>query len=60
MFSLSIDTRNAAFDDGNKAQELARILRDSADRLEADRTERTEFILYDYNGNKVGTAELIR
>jgi hypothetical protein len=49
MFTLKIKTDNAAFDD--TAQEIARILRDTADRLERGGEFGT---LRDINGNTVG------
>jgi hypothetical protein len=52
MFTLSeIKTDNAAFDDDGGAVEIARILRNIADRL--DQGER-EGAAVDANGNKVG------
>lgn len=53
-FTLSINTSNAAFDD-YEAHEVARILRELAQRLENNGME-SEIILRDINGNKVGTA----
>lgn len=56
-FSLTIETVNAAFED-NAAAEIARILRQLAQRLEDDGMESgQEFVLCDLNGNKVGSAE---
>lgn len=56
-FSLTIETVNAAFED-NAAAEIARILRQLAQRLEDDGMESgQEFVLRDLNGNKVGSAE---
>lgn len=54
MFTLTIDTGNDAFflDTG---AELARILRETADRLENGDTGAP---VYDYNGNTVGRFEL--
>lgn len=51
--TLTIDTGNAAFDDGNREAEVARILREAADKIEAGYED---FTLRDYNGNKVGTV----
>jgi hypothetical protein len=42
---------NAAFDDGNKEAEIARILRELADKIEAGREPES---LMDINGNLVG------
>ena len=51
-FRATIDMGNAAFDDGNAPVELARILRDMADKIE-DRWWR-EGPCADVNGNLVG------
>lgn len=53
MFRLLIETDNAAFDD-HPATEIARILRETADKM-----ERGNFInkLRDVNGNTVGSIE---
>lgn len=48
---LSIETGNAAFEDDNKFYEVARILRQAADKVEYGDTE---FNLRDINGNHVG------
>lgn len=56
MFKLQIDTGNAAFDDGSLKLEVARILRDVADRLEVGAYVNK---LRDINGNTVGSVELI-
>lgn len=50
-FSLQMDTGNAAFDD-EPASEIARILRDVADRLEQQGAGDGNLI--DHNGNTVG------
>ena len=55
-YSINIDCGNAAFDDGNIGNELARILRKEAERLELECTPRGA-PLRDINGNKVGTAD---
>jgi hypothetical protein len=52
MFTLSIETDNAAFADDPKA-EIARILRETADKLE---TGRYVDKLRDGNGNTVGNV----
>ncbi|OQB36862.1 MAG: hypothetical protein BWY09_01776 [Candidatus Hydrogenedentes bacterium ADurb.Bin179] len=49
-YSISIECNNAAFVDQGK--ELARILRDLADRLEVEGV--TDRALMDLNGNRVG------
>lgn len=58
MFTLTIKTDNAAFseDDGGPETEIARILRNVADELEAGVT--TNKSLRDYNGNTVGEWRL--
>ena len=61
MFTLTINTDNAAFDDGNAAAETARILRDCADRIERGDGDWSMYgiviQLRDINGNVVGQAE---
>jgi hypothetical protein len=49
-FNVKISTGNAAFED-NAGTELARILRELADKLD---NGETTGILRDYNGNRVG------
>lgn len=55
MFKLTIKTDNAAFADGNLENEIARILRKVAERIERGDTSGSTF---DLNGNKVGSFEL--
>ena len=56
-FTLNIETVNAAFDNGS-TEEIARILRQLAQRLENEGMEAgQEFVLRDANGNKVGSAK---
>jgi len=57
MFTLRIETDNAAFSEGNLGGELARILRDVAARLERS-TCYDAALLFDVNGNSVGNYEL--
>lgn len=60
-FTLTLSTDNAAFDDGNQAGEIARILTTVADRLRADGSAAFDggvIRLTDYNGNRVGFATL--
>jgi hypothetical protein len=52
MFNLTIDTDNATFQDGNATAEIARILRDIADKLERGLLSGHTI---DMNGNHVGT-----
>ena len=56
VFSVEIDTNNEAFgnDDGVKRFEIARILREIAQRIEQD--DATPFILRDLNNNPVGSC----
>ena len=53
MLKLKIDTDNLAFD--QEGQEVARILRDLADKLEhLDELQESQLPLRDLNGNTVG------
>jgi hypothetical protein len=56
MIRVEILTHNAAFQDGNKGAEIARILRKMAEYA-----ENWDFnaACMDYNGNKVGNMRLI-
>ena len=55
--TLTINSDNAAFDDGNDGRtEAARILRSAVTWLEEGSPKR--FGLYDINGNKVGEAKI--
>lgn len=54
---ITINTANAAFDDGNAGVEVARILRELANSLELGMEPET---LRDYNGNKVGKVEVTK
>ena len=56
MFNLSINTQNAAFEDGAE-YEIARILREIADKVENAGAESAANVL-DYNGNRVGRYSL--
>jgi hypothetical protein len=49
MLKLTLHTHNAAFDD--ESTEVARILRELADKIEAGRTSGR---LFDVNGNACG------
>ena len=57
MFKLEIRTGNAAFDENDAYPELARILRDVANRLEYQDEQGT---CRDANGNVVGKWSLSR
>jgi hypothetical protein len=50
LFTLTIETDNAAFNDGGNA-EVARLLREVAERVEDSTTDGT---VKDINGNTVG------
>ena len=54
MITITIRTDNAAFQDGNRASEVARIVRDAADRI----VNRRALWLLDSNGNRVGRVVL--
>jgi len=53
-FYLKFDTYNASFD-GDKRDEIGRILRDVADRVEAGVSMDKHRNIMDNNGNIVGT-----
>ena len=55
MFTLAIDTSTTAFDNGNEATELVRILRDAARKIEEGGVI---FYLLDKNGNRVSRCEM--
>lgn len=58
MFTLTIRTDNDAFQDA-PAMEVARILRQEADRLEDGAYDVPKFrTVFDVNGNDVGRAKL--
>jgi len=50
MININIQTDNAAFDEGNRGYEIARILRKLADRFEQEENPTSA---RDINGNKV-------
>lgn len=58
VFKLTIHTDNDAFAEGELTIELARILRDLADRVEEGEVGRKSVTVYDINGNDVGRAKL--
>ena len=65
MFTMTIDTSNAAFDQENLGEELASILADLGEHLRGLCDCESphlygEFPLMDINGNRVGTAKLTR
>ena len=53
MFILKFSTDNAAFDGDLRTEEIARILRQIADRIEGECREGGR--IYDQNGNGIGT-----
>lgn len=55
QLNIVMNLGNAAFEDD--PGEVARILRDLADKVENGVSEGDEFVLRDINGNKVGKAE---
>lgn len=54
MFTLNIDTDNAAFQDGDGNAEIARILRDLAERFDISGRTTDNGTVRDTNGNTVG------
>ena len=58
---IEIRMDNAAFDEGGKGYELARILRDLADKVQETHSfnENDDTKLRDGNGNTVGTVKFI-
>ena len=57
MVRINILTNNAAFEDGASGQEVARILRELAERYEASGAP-FPVTLRDINGNVVGKAKI--
>ena len=55
MFRLEINCDNDAFDANHGTEELARILRSVASRLETSIDTFTYQSVYDINGNTIGT-----
>jgi hypothetical protein len=59
-FSLKLDCSNAAFDEGQRPNEVARILRRLADQIEIvplSDNQRIDGRLFDANGNTCGSWE---
>lgn len=56
-FRLNFDTGNAAFDEDDRAAEVARILRAAATAIERGSRDG---VLHDINGNRVGSFKLSR
>ena len=55
MIRIEINVNNAAFADGNERPEVARILRNLADKIEQHSNPE---ILMDLNGNRCGYIEV--
>lgn len=59
-FWISFDVGNAAFDEDSGYVEYARILREVADKMENNEKPPFNrsffFVLFDINGNRVGTV----
>ncbi len=55
MFTLTIVTDNAAFEDAGAGEEVGRLLEEAADQL---RNGAQGGPLFDYNGNRVGAYAL--
>ena len=58
MITITIKTDNAAFQDGNRAAEVARILRTLATKVVDVRGGCAPAHVYDVNGNNVGDVRL--
>lgn len=56
-YRVTLDTGNAAFADGEAPAEVARILRELAERIESRGCLPEVIRLYDLNGNHVGEAK---
>lgn len=61
-YTLKIESRNDALTGSGLevGEEVARLLRVAAARAEAGLTERDHGVLFDHNGNRVGTWEAKR
>jgi hypothetical protein len=57
MFSLTIETSGAAFDDEGLHQEISRALRDVADRIENGSSGRG--VIRDSKGNRIGSFVIV-
>ena len=59
MFTLSFETTNDAFTDGYKGFEVTRILHEISKRVgDVDDDRGTSGVVYDINGNKIGSWAL--
>ena len=54
MFKIEFTTDNAAFSDGMAPDEIARILRQHADRIEQAGCNFCDWPVRDVNGNRIG------
>ena len=54
--NITIETENAAFEDISERPEVARILRELADKIE---TYRNPSVIMDINGNRCGSFEVV-
>ena len=59
MIKIEIINSGAAFDDEARTPEIARILRELADKLDRDGTQCGIWSLHDTNGNKCGTVDMV-
>ena len=55
MFTFTLKTDNAAFEDDLAWSEIARLLRETADRVEQQKCD--SGVLRDSNGNRVGVFD---
>ena len=60
LFNITIDSENAAFTGDNAGPELARILRNIAERVSTDLPDDATMKIYDVNGNAVGRVTVER
>jgi len=56
MLKVRIETKNDAFQNGNREYEVGRILTEIRDKVYLKNL--SEGIIHDYNGNKVGEWKL--
>jgi hypothetical protein len=60
MITIKINTDNAAFSELSTGTEVARILRELADKVYGQELNYNFWTLVDKNGNKVGKAEVTK
>ncbi len=58
MVTIKFKIENAAFEDGQRAAEIARILHELAEMVSATYAQAGRIRLYDANGNRVGFCEI--